>query len=42
MDNNQVLTIPFLAGESFRKHGGNKAMGFVGEEVINYNQLKGK
>jgi len=40
MDNNQMLTIPFLAGESFRKHGENKAMGFVGEEVINYNQLK--
>ncbi len=40
MDNNQVLTIPFLAGESFRRHGENKAMGFVGEEVISYNQLK--
>ena len=40
MDNNQVLTIPFLAGESFRRHGENKAMGFVGEEVINYSQLK--
>lgn len=37
-----MLTIPFLAGESFRKHGGNKAMGFVGEEVITYDQLKGK
>lgn len=42
MENNKVLTIPFLAGESFRKHGGNKAMGFVGEEVITYDQLKGK
>ncbi|MFZ2285750.1 MAG: AMP-binding protein [Bacteroidales bacterium] len=42
MDNNQVLTIPFLAGESFRKHGENKAMGFVGEEVISYNQLKNR
>ena len=42
MENKKVLTIPFLAGESFRKHGGNKAMGFVGEEVITYNQLKGK
>jgi long-chain acyl-CoA synthetase len=42
MDYNKVLTIPFLAGESFRKHGGNKAMGFVGEEVITYDQLKGK
>ncbi|MFN2314924.1 MAG: AMP-binding protein [Bacteroidales bacterium] len=40
MDNNQVLTIPFLIGESFRRHGENKAMGFVGEEVISYNQLK--
>jgi len=40
MDNNQVLTIPSLAGESFRRHGENKAMGFVGEEVISYNQLK--
>ncbi|TFH47702.1 MAG: hypothetical protein E4G92_04750 [Bacteroidia bacterium] len=40
MDNKQLLTIPFLAGESFRKHGENKAMGFVGEEVITYNQLK--
>jgi long-chain acyl-CoA synthetase len=42
MEYNKVLTIPFLAGESFRKHGGNKAMGFVGEEVITYDQLKGK
>ena len=42
MDNNQVLTIPFLAGESFRRHGENKAMGFVGEEVINYSQLKNR
>ncbi len=41
MEYNKVLTIPFLAGESFRKHGGNKAMGFVGEEVITYDQLKG-
>lgn len=40
MNNNQMLTIPFLAGESFRKHGKNKAMGFVGEEVITYCQLK--
>jgi long-chain acyl-CoA synthetase len=37
-----MLTIPFLAGESFRKHGKNNAMGFVGEEVITYNQLKEK
>lgn len=37
-----MLTIPFLAGESFRKHGKNRAMGFVGEEVITYNQLKEK
>lgn len=42
MDNNQVLTIPFLAGESFRRHGENKAMGFVGEEVINYSQLQNR
>jgi long-chain acyl-CoA synthetase len=42
MEYNKSLTIPFLAGESFRKHGGNKAMGFVGEEVITYDQLKGK
>jgi long-chain acyl-CoA synthetase len=42
MENKKVLTIPSLAGESFRKHGGNKAMGFVGEEVITYDQLKGK
>jgi len=40
MNNKNVLTIPLLAAESFRKHGGNKAMGFVGEEVITYNQLK--
>jgi long-chain acyl-CoA synthetase len=40
MNNNEMLTIPFLAGESFRKHGKNKAMGFVGEDVITYNQLK--
>lgn len=42
MDSKQVLTIPFLAAESFRKHGENKAMGFVGEEVITYRQLKEK
>jgi hypothetical protein len=42
MDNNELLTIPFLAGESFRKHGENKAMGFVGEDVITYNQLEAK
>lgn len=40
MDSKQVLTIPFLAAESFRKHGENKAMGFVGEEVITYRQLQ--
>jgi long-chain acyl-CoA synthetase len=40
MDNKKVLTIPFLAAESFKRHGENKAMGFVGEEVITYNQLK--
>ncbi len=37
-----MLTIPFLAGESFRKHGSNKAMGFVGEDVITYNQLSNR
>jgi long-chain acyl-CoA synthetase len=42
MNNNEMLTIPFLAGESFRKHGENRAMGFVGEEVINYNQLNAR
>jgi len=42
MDNNELLTIPFLAGKSFRKHGVNKAMGFVGEEVITYNQLEAR
>ena len=35
-----MLTIPFLAGESFRKYGKNKAMGFVGEDVITYHQLR--
>ncbi len=40
MNNNEILTIPFLAGESFRKHGKNMAMGFVGEDVITYSQLK--
>lgn len=42
MNNNELLTIPFLAGESFRKFGGNKAMGFVGEEVLTYNQLEAR
>lgn len=37
-----MLTIPFLAGESFRKHGSNKAMGFVGEDVITYHQLSNR
>ena len=40
MDSKQELTIPFLAAESFRKYGENKAMGFVGEEVITYRQLQ--
>ncbi|MCU0377559.1 MAG: AMP-binding protein [Bacteroidales bacterium] len=40
MESKNVLTIPFLASESFRKNGENKAMGFVGEEVMTYNQLK--
>lgn len=39
MESKKVLTVPFLAGESFRKHGRNKAMGFAGEEVITYHQL---
>jgi long-chain acyl-CoA synthetase len=42
MDNKMMLTIPFLAGESFRKHGSNKAMGFVGEDVITYHQLSNR
>lgn len=40
MERKVVLTIPALAAESFRKNGDNKAMGFVGEEVMTYNQLK--
>ena len=42
MDNKMMLTIPFLAAESFRKHGSNKAMGFVGEDVITYHQLNNR
>lgn len=42
MNNNVMLTIPALAAESFYKHGENQAMGFVGEEVISYNQLRDK
>lgn len=37
-----MLTIPFLAAESFRKHGSNKAMGFVGEDVSTYHQLSNR
>ncbi len=40
MEKNKVLTIPSLITESFGRHGDNRAMGFVGEEVITYNQLK--
>jgi len=40
MNNDEMLTIPYLAGESFRKHGKNQAMGFVGEDVITYYQLR--
>ena len=40
MESRNVLTIPFLASESYRKNGEKKAMGFVGEEVITYNELK--
>ncbi len=42
MDNKMMLTIPFLAAESFRKHGSNKAMGFVGEDVSTYHQLSNR
>ena len=35
-----MLTIPSLIAESFKRHGQNKAMGFVGEEVITYNQFE--
>jgi len=42
MNNKMMLTIPFLAAESFRKHGSNKAMGFVGEDVITYHQLSNR
>lgn len=42
MNNSELLTIPFLAGESFRKHGRNRAMGFVGEDVITYYQLEAR
>ncbi len=40
MTNNEILTIPSLISESFRKHGNNQAMGFVGEDAITYNQLR--
>jgi long-chain acyl-CoA synthetase len=40
MNNSKVLTIPSLAAGSFIKNGENKALGFAGEEVITYNQLK--
>lgn len=42
MNNKKMLTIPFLAGESFRKHGSNRALGFVGEDVITYHQLSNR
>lgn len=42
MNNSELLTIPFLAGESFRKHSRNRAMGFVGEDVITYYQLEAR
>jgi long-chain acyl-CoA synthetase len=40
MDKSKVLTIPSLMAGSFMKHGANKALGFAGEEVITYNQMK--
>jgi len=36
----KTLTIPYSLGESFSRYGENRALGFVGEEVLTYNELK--
>lgn len=40
MNENQTLTIPYFAGRSFSGYGERKALGFVGEEMLTYNDLK--
>lgn len=36
----KTLTIPCFLEQSFSRYGENKALGFVGEEVLTYNDLK--
>ena len=40
MNGNESLTIPYFLERSFSRYGENKALGFVGEEVLTYNSVK--
>jgi len=40
MNGTKTLTIPYSLEQSFIRYGENKALGFVGEEVLTYNELK--
>ena len=40
MSGTKTLTIPCFLEQSFSRYGENKALGFVGEEVLTYNELK--
>src|SRR5512133_3618029 len=40
MNETQTLTIPYFLERSFSRYGENKALGFVGEDVLTYNDVK--
>jgi len=40
MNEKQTLTIPYFAEKSFSKYGQHNALGFVGEPVLTYNDVK--
>ena len=40
MNETQTFTIPYFLERSFSRYGENKALGFVGEDVLTYNDVK--
>ncbi|TFH50202.1 MAG: long-chain fatty acid--CoA ligase [Bacteroidia bacterium] len=40
MKEQERLTIPYLVGKSFDRYGENKALGFVGEVILSYSEVK--
>jgi len=40
MKEQETLTIPYLVGKTFDRYGENKALGFVGEEILTYSEVK--